>query len=150
MHALRDHYGLMGMKIVQFCIQPGQPIAHTADEKENTVIYTGTHDNQTMRGYCQSRTPRERIALYRALRRGGYWFGSLPSRFVRYALDDRARLAIIPAQDLLEYDDSARLNTPGTVGSPNWEWKLAGNSALDALRRRLQWYGRMLHKAHRK
>ena len=45
-HALRDHYGLMGMKIVQFCIQPGQPIAHTADEKENTVIYTGTHDNQ--------------------------------------------------------------------------------------------------------
>lgn len=47
-HALRDHYGLMGMKIVQFCIQPGQPIAHTADEKENTVIYTGTHDNQTM------------------------------------------------------------------------------------------------------
>ena len=149
-HALRDHYGLMGMKIVQFCIQPGQPIAHTADEKENTVIYTGTHDNQTMRGYCQSRTPRERIALYRALRRGGYWFGSLPSRFVRYALDDRARLAIIPAQDLLEYDDSARLNTPGTVGSPNWEWKLAGNSALDALRRRLQWYGRMLHKTRRK
>ncbi len=149
-HALRDHYGLMGMKIVQFCIQPGQPIAHTADEKENTVIYTGTHDNQTMRGYCQSRTSRERIALYRALRRSGYWFGSLPSRFVRYALDDRARLAIIPAQDLLEYDDSARLNTPGTVGSPNWEWKLAGNSALDALRRRLQWYGRMLHKTRRK
>ena len=33
-HALRDHYGLMGMKIVQFCIQPGQPIAHTANEKE--------------------------------------------------------------------------------------------------------------------
>ena len=149
-HALRDHYGLMGMKIVQFCIQPGQPIAHTADEKENTVIYTGTHDNQTMRGYCQSRTPRERIELYRALRHSGYWFGSLPARFVRFALDDHARLAIIPAQDLLERDDSARMNTPGTVGSPNWEWKLAGASDLQALRRRLQWYGRMLHKTHRK
>ena len=149
-HALRDHYGLMGMKIVQFTIQPGQRIAHNADEKENVVVYTGTHDNQTMRGYCQSRTPGERIALYRGLRRGGYWFGSLTSRFVRYALDDRARLAIIPAQDLLECDDSARLNTPGTVGSPNWEWKLAGPAALETLRRRLAWYGRVLRKARRK
>ena len=149
-HALRDHYGLMGMKIIQFCVQPGQRIVHEAGEKENIVVYTGTHDNQTMRGYCQSRTPRERIELYRALRQSGYWFGSLPARFVRFALDDHARLAIIPAQDLLERDDSARMNTPGTVGSPNWEWKLAGASDLQALRRRLQWYGRMLHKTHRK
>jgi 4-alpha-glucanotransferase len=43
---------------------------------------------------------------------------------VTFTLQSLANLAVIPLQDILELDDRARMNTPGTVGSPNWEWKL--------------------------
>ena len=57
---------------------------------------------------------------------------SVSSKMVRFVYRSKACMAIVPLMDILELDDAARLNTPGTVGSPNWEWRLTD---LDMLRR---------------
>lgn len=51
--------------------------------------------------------------------------------FICYMLDNKADIAILPVQDVLELDNTGRLNTPGTPGTPNWEWRLA---SLDGLK----------------
>ena len=57
-----------------------------------------------------------------------------------------ARLAIVPTMDILELDDRARLNTPGTVGSPNWEWRMKSMEDLKAYEKCMQ---RMITRAGR-
>ena len=145
-HELRDHYDLMGMKIVQFFLSPGDSMKHDGDEKESAIIYTGTHDNQTILGFYKSRTADERRAYRKAFMQAGYKKGSLSEKFARFALDDAARLAIIPAQDIIGLDDCARLNTPGTVGSPNWEWRMDSHypllKGLKAFKRAIKLSGR--------
>ena len=59
---------------------------------------------------------------------------SIPKKMVRYVYGTEADLAVIPLADLLGLDDRARLNTPGTLGSPNWEWRL---ESYHGLRRRI-------------
>jgi 4-alpha-glucanotransferase len=56
---------------------------------------------------------------------------------VRLALDSAADIAILPTQDIMGLGDEARINTPGTVGPPNWEWKLDGFAGLTGALRRL-------------
>jgi 4-alpha-glucanotransferase len=71
---------------------------------------------------------------------------SVVDRMLHMVLDSQSDYAVIPAMDLLELDDSARLNTPGTVGSPNWEWRLTDLGLLEARRLKLR---RMLAHAKR-
>ncbi len=122
-HTLRDYYNFKGMKIVQFAFDPSEN-NNNFEDRENLIIYTGTHDNQTIKGWfdCQSKLTKKEIDL--ELYSQGYRNGTISHRFIEYTLNSIAEIAIIPLQDIINLDDSARLNTPGTVGSPNWEWKL--------------------------
>lgn len=144
-YVLRDHYHLRGMKILQFEFEPGKPVDPKAS-KVHMVIYTGTHDNQTTRGWYEDMPADKQKLARRDLRRAGYWFGSFTYKFVRLALDDAADMAIIPAQDVLGLDDRARINLPGSVGSPNWEWKLA---SLDGLERSMKFFASAIRKSGR-
>lgn len=128
-YALRDHYALPGMKVLQFTFVPGARIA--LDHHTRMVIYTGTHDNQTTTGWYRSMRASKRLLTQMSLWRGGYRFGCTSHKFIRLALHDSAELAVISAQDLMCLSDEARINTPGTVGSPNWEWKLSDLSSLE-------------------
>jgi 4-alpha-glucanotransferase len=93
---LRDELGLPGMHVLQFAPR----VDH---HRENAVVYTGTHDNDTTVGW--SGEP------------GAHW------RYIELAFSSRARLAIIPAQDVLGLGSEARMNFPGrTTG--NWRWRL--------------------------
>ncbi len=126
-HLLRDHYQFPGMKIVEFTFDPK---SNQRDERTNMIIYTGTHDNQTVASWFADQPLSFKLRTFYRLRK--YKQKSVVDRFLAYTLDDAADTAILPMQDLLNLDDRARMNTPGTIGSPNWEWKMADFEAFEA------------------
>ena len=124
--ALRKGFGLPGMRVLQFAFSgegdnPHLPHMHEHD----SVVYTGTHDNDTTLGWYRSLDEETRGRVDSMLRAGS---GSMPDALVREALGSVGQLAVIPVQDLLGLGSEARLNTPGTVHH-NWSWRLP----LDAL-----------------
>ena len=123
---LRDHYHFMGMNIAEFSLHSKE------GAKEHQLIYTGTHDNQTVAGWYQDLDEQEQKKVRRKLMLYGMPWESISTKLVRFVYRSEASMAIVPLMDILELDDTARLNTPGTVGSPNWEWRLTD---LDRLRR---------------
>lgn len=128
--ALRKKFGLPGMKILQFAFgdsasNPYLPHNHTAA----SVAYTGTHDNDTTLGWFNAATEHERknLSAYLDLDEQS----AMPLPLVRAALASVARLAIVPVQDLLGLDSTARFNTPGTLEG-NWSWRLDSLQSLQA------------------
>lgn len=121
---LRDHYQFPGMKILQFTFQPWVKDMEEFKDSENMIVYTGTHDNQTIRGWYSSLNRRQRKLVRDELDTLGIEGTNIADRFVRMALESMADVAILPLQDIININDQGRLNTPGTLGSPNWEWKL--------------------------
>ena len=117
-HALRDDFGLMGMNVADFTLMSGEK------PKKNQLAYTGTHDNQTARGFYESMPPEEKEKFRFALRRYGSAREPVSKKMLRYVFLSDAEMVIVPLADVLDLGDEARLNTPGSVGSPNWEWRL--------------------------
>ncbi len=118
--ALRRAAGLPGMKILQFGYghdDNNVNLPHFFPRE--CVVYTGTHDNDTARGWLESLSP---DAFHQVDRYFG--LGSTVSAWplVRAALASVARLAVIPMQDLLDLPGSARMNRPGTAEG-NWQWR---------------------------
>jgi 4-alpha-glucanotransferase len=119
---LRDAFDLPGMRILQFAFDgtasnPYLPHNHV----HNCVVYTGTHDNDTLVGWSAAldEGTRRRAADYL-----GAEIGQLPRALMRVALASVARLAVLPMQDLLGLDSRARMNTPATT-SGNWSWSFS-------------------------
>lgn len=115
---LRDQFNLIGMNVAEFTLF--SPEAY----QKHQLIYTGTHDNQTVKGWYDAMKPSEKAAVRKKLAAFGTPGESVPKKMVRFVYGSSADLAVIPVADLLGLDDIARLNCPGTVGSPNWEWCL--------------------------
>jgi len=131
--ALRDEFDLPGMKILQFAFDgnhdnPYLPINHIL----NSVVYTGTHDNDTTAGWAAKLRDNERNYIYEYL---GFPANSLHCALIQAALASVANLAVIPMQDILELGSEQRMNTPGTTEG-NWQW-------------RFQWEQLTLEKANR-
>lgn len=138
---LRDHYGLMGMNVAEFTfMDPHQPIL------KNQLVYTGTHDNQPVMGWYKDRTAKERREINRVMVRYGDAREKLSNKLIRYIMLSKADMAIVPMMDILGLDDRARLNLPGTVGSPNWEWRL---DSFTPFKRKLPKLRELLNKAKR-
>ena len=119
---LRDDYGLPGMKVLQFAFgsdSENTNLPHNYDS--NFVVYTGTHDNDTTLGWFNSIEKKERKMLRRYLRGNGK---ELVRQMIEYVCASSAMMAIIPMQDVLGLDNSARMNTPGTA-SGNWTWRFS-------------------------
>lgn len=145
---LRDHYGLKGMKVFEFVFDfSGRYARDTGEEKENQILYTGTHDNATLKEWYHSLTIAQKRKLRRWLARKGAANGDVLTRIVHTVLADCAEIVILPLQDVMSLPASARMNTPGTVGSPNWEWRIsdfaAARAALMALKPEIQKRGRL-------
>jgi 4-alpha-glucanotransferase len=116
---LRDRFGLPGMRVLQFAFDgsPQNPyLPH--NQARNSVVYTGTHDNDTTLGWYRGldANVRQRLHDYFHCRAE-----DLPEALVGAALMSVADLAVIPLQDLLGLGSEARMNTPGTVAG-NWKW----------------------------
>jgi 4-alpha-glucanotransferase len=142
-HALRERFGLPGMRILQFAFGGGADNPYLPHHHEaNSVAYTGTHDNDTTLGWFQSQPEhcRNHVADYL-----GMPMDDMPWPLIRAALASVARLAVVPMQDLLSLGPEARLNTPGTIEA-NWNWRMPqGQLAPNVWSRTLrlnQMYGR--------
>ena len=136
--ALRDALGAPGMKILQFAFGDDamrHPFLPHDFETPNCVAYTGTHDNDTARGWYDS-APEEVRHRFRVYARSG----GDPWDLLRLAWSSTARDALAPMQDLLGLGNEARMNVPGTAEG-NWGWRLAEapDEALAARLRELTW-----------
>ena len=122
---LKDHYHLKGMKILVFSIETGGKYAYDSfHDVENMIIYTGTHDNDTLMQWYEGLSVAARRKVRRFLKREGIKQGSVKDRLLTYTLRSKAEYAILPMADLLGLGAEGHINTPGTVGSPNWEWRM--------------------------
>ena len=149
---LKERFDLPGMKILQFAFGPHTPYSPDAPHhhEKNSVVYTGTHDNNTTRGWFEDDAgPGLRRVLSRYLGRK-VTRDSVVRELIRLALASPARDAVIPAQDLLDLDGSHRMNIPGTTKG-NWGWRLPadrlcvrdeGRALAEALRSQCELYGR--------
>ncbi|WP_293181164.1 4-alpha-glucanotransferase [Oceanithermus sp.] len=125
--ALRDRFGLPGMKVLQFAFtgEDNPFLPHNYPESGNCVVYTGTHDNDTTRGWCEHASPAEIAFLRRYLEERGLAFGSCedaPWALMELALASRCRLAVFPLQDPLALGSEARMNYPSRAEG-NWSWR---------------------------
>lgn len=122
---LKDHYHLKGMKILVFSIETKGKYAYDSfRDVENMIVYTGTHDNDTLMEWYHNLTCAAKRKVRRFLTREGIRQGSVKDRLLAYTLKSKAEYAIIPMADILGQGKEGHLNTPGTVGSPNWEWRM--------------------------
>ena len=122
---LKNHYHLKGMKILVFSINTEGKYAYDSfRDVENMIIYTGTHDNDTLMQWYNGLNTAGRRKVRRFLSRRGIRQGSVKDRLLVYTVRSKAAYAILPMQDVLGLDKRGHMNTPGTVGSPNWEWRM--------------------------
>jgi 4-alpha-glucanotransferase len=111
--------GIPGMKVLQFGFSEDDsehlPHRHVA----NAVVYTGTHDNDTTRGWFAALGGRERSRVLEYVGGDG---SDIAGDFIRAAYTSVAGLAVVPLQDVLGLGSEARMNTPG-VARGNWTWR---------------------------
>lgn len=118
--ALRDDYGLPGMKILQFAFDDIKDNDYLPyNYNENCVCYTGTHDNDTTQGWYRQASPESQDKVRRYLSCDG---SNVHWDFIRLALGSVARYVLFPLQDVFGLDSSSRMNTPG-IGQGNWAWR---------------------------
>ena len=122
---LRTQLGLLGMRIVGRGFVKRHRHRHAvAAYPEDAVVYTGTHDHPTMAGWLATASEEDLALVHADLEAAGIEDDDLDWALVRLALSSRARLAILPMQDVLGLGEEARMNHPGTVGNGNWQWRL--------------------------
>ncbi|HHJ06688.1 MAG TPA: 4-alpha-glucanotransferase, partial [Anaerolineae bacterium] len=98
------------------------------------VVYTGTHDNDTTKGWYRQRSPAEKDMLRRYLGRPD---DDIVWELIRLAMASTAAFAVIPFQDALNLDSDARMNTPSTLGG-NWTWRYRPEALSNWVSGRLQ------------
>jgi len=134
-YKLRDKLGLPGMKILVFAFTDDEsnlfmPHNHT----ENNVVYTGTHDNDTVLGWWNRVEEREREFARRYLNTTG---DDISWDIIRAAWESVCFFALAPMQDFLALDNRARMNYPG-VPSGNWQWRMQEDALTDELKAKIR------------
>ena len=139
-HELLTETGYPGMKVLQFAFDARsdsdyQPHNYT----RNCVVYTGTHDNDTSRGWIENTDPEIRKYALRYLGLNGTE-GAVEA-MIRTAMMSVADTCIIPLQDYLNLGSEARINTPSTLGD-NWKWRVSSDVFTKQLSEKLLEYAR--------
>jgi len=122
---LRKKYHLPGMKILQFAFSGASDNPYLPENiSENSVVYTGTHDNDTTLSWYNSLDEYQRgnLHTYLAAAHAEGYEPKMPNDLIELALASKALLAIVPMQDILQLNGQHRMNTPGTV-TGNWHWR---------------------------
>ncbi len=135
-HALRERFNLPGMKILQFAFDGGSDNIYLPHNHEIcSVVYTGTHDNDTSCGWWDGLSAEQQTRVTEYLGRPAE---EMPWSLIRVALASVSLWAVMPMQDILALGSSDRMNIPGT-SEGNWTW-------------RFDWHqlqpGRQAHFAH--
>ena len=142
-NALRRKYDFPGMKVLQFAFDGGPQNPYLPHNHEiGSVVYTGTHDNDTTCGWFASLNPQAQSAVREYL---GSTTEPMPWPLITSAYMSVATLAVVPMQDFLSLDSTHRMNTPGTTQG-NWRWRFTwpqvGPHVAVRARRMAEIYGR--------
>ncbi len=145
---LRDQLGLPGMKILVFAFGdehanlflPHNYIPHS-------VVYTGTHDNDTTLGWYRRVGKGERNFARRYLARDGK---DISWDLIRAAWSSVSVFAVAPLQDVLSLGNEARMNLPGTLGTHNWTWRVRAEALSEEVKARLQEINLLYQRLNRK
>lgn len=138
-YALRDEFNLPGMKVLQFAFgnnvsdSPHGPHHHAA----NYFSYTGTHDNNTTKGWFRldaDKVIQSNLTLYTGQQITEH---NVHEAFNRLVYASVAKTAIVPMQDLLGLDETARMNTPGSVDD-NWQWQMLPDAITPELEEKIK------------
>jgi 4-alpha-glucanotransferase len=122
-YALRDEFHLPGMRVLQFAFDGHPDNPHLpANYVSNTVVYTGTHDNPTTRGWYEDLPADQRRNLWNDLHRPEGATSDAAPALMELAWSSKASLSIAPLQDLLNLGNEARMNIPGRPDG-NWRWR---------------------------
>jgi len=130
--AVLKDFGFPGMKVLQFAFGEDNPrhpyLPH--NYKENCLVYTGTHDNNTTRGWFEHEA--NEVEQRRLKRYVGWPVDAecVHAALMRLAMSSIARIAIFPLQDILGLDESARMNIPSTPRG-NWFWRVQNEQLTD-------------------
>ncbi|HEX4306203.1 MAG TPA: 4-alpha-glucanotransferase, partial [Solirubrobacterales bacterium] len=137
---LRHDLGLPGMAVMQFAFDPDEPRSpyKLARHEENDVVYTGTHDHDTARGWYETLGTESRAEFDREVAAVGIDEPEPGWALVRLTMTSRCRVCMLQMQDVLGLGSEARMNTPGTVGPRNWSWRMEKDALTPALARRLR------------
>lgn len=142
---LRRKYALPGMKILQFAFDGGAANPYLPhNHRRNSVVYTGTHDNDTTVGWYQSLNDNVRRSVADYL---GEPAEPMPWPLVRAAYASVAKLAMVPLQDVLALDGEHRMNTPGTTEG-NWRWRFNWHMVAPDLSQRLRHLAELYGRCH--
>lgn len=137
---LRDDYGFPGMAVLQFAFGGGDFAVNDflpSNIKENRVVYTGTHDNDTTRGWWVHADESERHN-FRVYTSSNPSEDTFAWQLTEVAFGTRAVLAVVPLQDLLNLGSDDRMNLPGTTGDHNWTWRYDPAALHPSLAERLR------------
>ncbi len=126
---LRDQFKFPGMKVLQFAFGEDLPSSQNMPHNytsDNFLVYTGTHDNNTTKGWFNEdlgEKGKRRLNEY-----AGHEIDikNVSQRLIQIAFGSIAKIAIVPMQDIIGLDETQRMNTPGTVDN-NWLWRLKIN-----------------------
>jgi 4-alpha-glucanotransferase len=130
---LRTALGLPGMRVLQFAFEGADNDHLPQQHPDDAAVYTGTHDNDTTRGWFESLDEERRRAVLDCV---GSREGSIEWDMIRLAYGSPARLAMVPMQDVLGLGREARMNTPGRA-SGNWAWRVPAGSFREETAARL-------------
>lgn len=139
--------GYPGMKVLEFAFDSREESDYLPHNyTENYVVYTGTHDNQTLQGWFRELSPEDREYAVEYLDIKEKDISQIHWSFVRAVLASVAKLAVIPIQDYLGLGAEARINQPSTMGG-NWTWRLQEEEFTKELaakiRKLVKLYGRL-------
>ncbi len=142
--ALRDRFRFPGMKVLQFAFgsDATNPFLPHNFER-NAVVYTGTHDNDTTRGWFDEAPEAERDFARRYLATDGH---DIAWDFIRLAYQSVADVAVVPFQDVLGLGSEARMNRPG-LARGNWDWRFSWAEVPESAAARLEELARLYGRA---
>jgi len=144
--ALLDQFHIPGTRVLQFAFDgnPGNPHL-PRNYSPSSVVYTGTHDNNTTRGWFEELPDGQRQNLWQYLNRPGGETSEAAASLVRLAWSSVAALALVPLQDVLNLGAEARMNVPGRAEG-NWRWRLAPDAQCSAA---FQWLSDLTKTSNR-
>jgi len=136
--ALRDEFRIPGTRVLQFAFDGNPSNPHLPENySTNTLVYTGTHDNNTTRGWFEALLDSEQRRVWNYLNRAECYSNEIAGELLRLAWSSVAALAIAPLQDLLNLGAEARMNLPGSTDA-HWRWRCTDEMLHNATFHRLR------------
>lgn len=145
---LLEDTGFPGMKVLQFAFSAGEKSSYLPFfYPHNCVVYTGTHDNDTVKGWYQDLSAADKQFTIDYLNNRSSSEDEIPWDFIRLAVASVADLAVIPIQDYLGCGKEARINMPSTLGT-NWTWRMKAGEFTPEIIKRCRQMNQLYGRGH--